>query len=413
MLGSHASLIALPLLVLTVTGSSTQAGLVGFTLSAAALTAKLPSGALIDRCNRKKAMLGADLARGVAMALFAMATLTQRPPLLLLLAAATIEGALSSLFAPAAVAALRHIVTTEQLPSAVASNQARAAAARLGGPPLGGFLFGVSHSLPFLANAVSYAISFTCIRFMRAPLNSPRKEYPTTSLRDLIAGLPFLWSSPFLRETLALAAVLNFAFSGIFLAVITTSLHHGASGLSTGVIVACAGLGTLFGALLASKAQQILSPRQILLTIIWTAAALIPLMALRPTTVILSTIITACTVLTPIATVVTTASRIHLTPDHLQGRVSSTSGLLTTSAEPLGLLAAGVLLDHLGTATFLVFAALLATLALIATLSNGLRQAPDVTVTGRRPAKHSNCCQQGLIPESNNSRLGRRGDVHE
>jgi MFS family permease len=375
-LGSQASLIALPLLVLTVTGSPTQAGLVGFVMSGAALAAKLPSGALVDRCSRRKAMLCCDLVRGVAMALFAAALLTHRSSLLLLLVAVTVEGAVSSLFAPAAVAALRHIVATEQLPSAVASNQARAAAARLAGPPLGGFLFGLSHSLPFLANAVSYAVSFACVRLMRTPLDIHRKEQTKVSLRDLAAGLPFLWSHPFLRDTLALAVVLNFAFSGIFLTVITASVDQGASGLSTGVVVACASLGTLVGALLAPKAQRILAQRQILLAICWTAAALVPIMALNPATVVLGAIIAVCTVLAPVANVVTTASRILLTPDHLQGRVSSTSGLVAASAEPLGLLVAGALFDLLGTATFLGFAGLLAVLALVATLSKGLRQAP-------------------------------------
>lgn len=375
-LGSRASFIALPLLVLTTTNSSTRAGLVGFVMSAAALAARLPGGALADRYSRRKTMLCCNLVRGAAMVLFATALTAHRPLLLLLIVAATIEGAVGSLYASAAMASLPSIVTVKQLPSAVASNQARAAAAGLAGPPVGGFLFGLSHSMPFFANAVSYTISFVCILLVRAPLDTCQTKQEKISLRGLVAGFPFLWSHPFIRDTLVVAAMLNFAFSSIFFAAIVMSVDQGSSSLSTGLLVAFANLGILVGAMIAPKTQRMLTPRQLLLAICWITAALVPLMALNPATFILGAMIAVCTLLASIATVVTTTSRLLLTPDHLQGRIYGAAGLIATSTEALGLLVTGALLDLLHTSTFFVLAGLFTTLAFAATLSKGLQQAP-------------------------------------
>ena len=64
--GSNASELALPLLILSLTRSPVQAGLVGALHSAAILLTNLPAGALVDRWNRKYTMLWCDAGRAVA-----------------------------------------------------------------------------------------------------------------------------------------------------------------------------------------------------------------------------------------------------------------------------------------------------------------------------------------------------------
>lgn len=376
--GSFASFVTLPLLVLAMTGSSTRAGLVGFAMSASAMVASLPGGVLVDRCNRRAVMLVCNLVRGGAMAVLAVAVAADKAPLPLVLIMAAVNGGMGSLFAPAEVAALQRIVTAEQLPSALAANQARAAAAALGGPSLGGFLFGLSRGLPFVLDALSYAASFLCVLFIRTPLDVRRTGREKVGWSDLVLGLKFLWGHPFLRSVMATDVVLNFAFSGILLAVIVAGVEQGSSGLSIGMVIGLAGAGTLIGAVLAPKVQTLVSPRQTILAICWTTAALIPLMALSLSLPMLGAILAACSVLAPIESVVVSGSRILLTPDDLQGRAQSASGLASMSATPLGPLVAGFLLDHVhAPLTFLVFGGVLAALAILSTTSRGLRQLPE------------------------------------
>jgi MFS family permease len=374
-LGSLASFVVLPLLMFTLTGSATQAGLVAFCVSAGTMAASLPGGVLADRMNRRALMLACDAARAVAMAILAAAVLLAEEastPVILL--AAAVDGALSSLFASAEIAALQRIVTRGQLPSALAMNQGRAAAAALLGAPLGGLLFSLSHGLPLVVNALSYAVSFLCVLCIRTPLAVAHHEAPRFRRDDLLAGMRFLWSHPFLRFTTIGDVTLNFAFSGILLAVIAASARTGSPGLSTGAIIGLAGAGTLIGAVVAPRLQPVMFPRRTVLAVCWTTTALVPLMAVNQSAMVLGAILAVCAVMGPIEYVVICGTRILLTPDTLQGRVQSASGLIGMSATPLGPLVAGLLVDGIGiSGTFLCFAGVVGMLACASMVSRGLR----------------------------------------
>ena len=66
-LGSEVSGLAFPLLVLSLTGSPAQAGVVGFARALPYLLVYLPAGALVDRWNRKRVMLISDAGRALAL----------------------------------------------------------------------------------------------------------------------------------------------------------------------------------------------------------------------------------------------------------------------------------------------------------------------------------------------------------
>ncbi|MGZ3667384.1 MAG: MFS transporter, partial [Ktedonobacterales bacterium] len=66
--GSGVSGLALPLLVLAITHSPAQAGLVTALEAVPPLLLNLPAGALVDRLDRKRLMLVCDLIRGLNLA---------------------------------------------------------------------------------------------------------------------------------------------------------------------------------------------------------------------------------------------------------------------------------------------------------------------------------------------------------
>jgi MFS family permease len=67
--GMRVTTLAYPLLVLALTGSPFQAGLVGFAQTLPFLVLYLPAGALVDRWDRKRVMLAADGVRVVLLGL--------------------------------------------------------------------------------------------------------------------------------------------------------------------------------------------------------------------------------------------------------------------------------------------------------------------------------------------------------
>src|SRR5919202_3578730 len=67
-LGSRMSATAYPLLVLSLTHSPRDAGLVGFCATLPYLLVQLPAGAIVDRVNRKRLMIACDIGRALALA---------------------------------------------------------------------------------------------------------------------------------------------------------------------------------------------------------------------------------------------------------------------------------------------------------------------------------------------------------
>src|SRR6185295_19082516 len=114
-LGTGVSLIATPLLVLALTNSPAQAGLVAAARTAPYIVLGLPVGALVDRWNRRTVLMCCDVARALAMGsvpltwYLGVLTMTQ------LIAVALVQGVAVSFSNIAQVAALPRLVRREQI----------------------------------------------------------------------------------------------------------------------------------------------------------------------------------------------------------------------------------------------------------------------------------------------------------
>jgi MFS family permease len=160
-LGSQIGALAYPLLVLELTGSPAKAGLVGFARALPWFFLSLPAGALVDRWNRKRVMITCDVGSLLAVGSIPVAFWAGTLSFAHVLAVALVESSFYVFFYVSEPGAIRRIVPTEQLPDAVARNEARDRAAGLAGAPLGGFLFGLGRAWPFVVDAVSYLVSLT------------------------------------------------------------------------------------------------------------------------------------------------------------------------------------------------------------------------------------------------------------
>src|SRR5260370_24187275 len=123
-IGSQVSLLAFPLLVLAITRSPAQAGLVGALRSLPFALLCLPAGALIDRWDRKKVMLICDAGRALALGSIPVALWLGRLGILQLCLVALVEGTLMTFFSLAEIACLPHVGPKDQIPAASAQNQA-------------------------------------------------------------------------------------------------------------------------------------------------------------------------------------------------------------------------------------------------------------------------------------------------
>ncbi|MGH2892040.1 MAG: MFS transporter, partial [Solirubrobacteraceae bacterium] len=250
--GSQATAVAMPLLVLALTGSPAKAGLVGFARSLAYPLTPLPAGVLVDRWDRRRVMIGCAAGRALAMGSLVAMLAIGRPPFWQLLVVAFVNSMLWSVSLIAERGLLPAVVPAQALSDAVALNEARESLAVIGGPALGGMLFGIARGLPFLADTVSFLAAGLAAFGVRVP---PRVVAPAAlrpNLRQAIReGLAWLWAWPFLRAGSILYAAANVTLASVELLAVLIARRHGASSAAIGIAFAIVGGGGVASALLA------------------------------------------------------------------------------------------------------------------------------------------------------------------
>ncbi len=382
--------------MLATTGSPAKAGLVGLVANAPFVLLQLPAGAYVDRWNRRAVMLCADAGRAAAIASLAVAIALGRLTFPHILVVATVEGSLFVVFRLAEAAALRQVVPEEaQLADAIALNQARAYGTSLAGEPLGGFLFGVRAMLPFVADAVSYVASLVTIAAIRTPLPAPERTVKRHLGREISEGLIVTWSNPFLRTSVLLTAGSDFVINGLFLVLLVIATEHGASPTQVGVMLAIGGAGGLLGALAAPfLARRIRSLRLIITGVAWIGVPMVALAAATTNPLLLGMLLGLTLSVWPLYNAVVVARWMREIPDRLMGRVQSAAALLGWAPVPLAPLFGGLLIERVGgSRTVLIFAAIMLTVAIIATLSRTIRiesaRSTSLETTSPEPATRS------------------------
>lgn len=287
-------------------------------------------------------------------------------------------------------------VPREQVPRAVAQNEARGFAANIAGPPLGGLLFAVARALPFLADAVSYLASMSSVALTRARFQDRREPHGQTMRRlgGFSEGLAWLWRHPFFRSSALLFAAGNPLYTGLYLLAILLAKRHGASSAAVGAMFAVVGVGGLLGAIAAGRLRAAISPRAALVGEAWLLAAVVPVLFAARAAWLIGLIVAACELPTPLSNSLVSGHRVALTPDHLRGRVQAAGTFVTMSLAWAGPLAVGIAFQQAGAnATvalvtgwaFLLAAATTLTPALYHGPPSLARQQPDVaTVTHAR-----------------------------
>jgi MFS family permease len=372
--GSSMSTLALPLLTLGITGSPVKAGLVGTTAALVRLACQLPAGVVTDRFDRRKLMLTADVVRLVAYGLLGYAVFTDRATLGWIVVTTALVAVFNVAHENAQFSAVRNVVPLARVPEATARNEARRAAISLVGPPAGGALYGVSRSLPFIADAVSYLLSFVGVWLIRKPMQQERSEPRGHPLTELIEGVRFTFAEPFLRAVLLIAAPLNLAFNGLAFAIIVILQQQGTPPALIGAVETIIGIGALSGAILAPALSRRIPLRLLVIGITWAGAVLFASSALLTGSILVGVPFALTIFLGPACNAALFGYQAAITPDRLQGRVMSVILLAAMSLSSVSAFLGGLLVQVWGgPAAILAFAAIMAVAALTATVSRGIR----------------------------------------
>lgn len=382
LLGVRVSTLAYPLVVLAVTGSAALAGTVGAATLASGVLLGLPAGALVDRWDRRRILIGCDLVRALGMASIAVALAGGWLTIGHVLAVAVLQGAAGALFQPARTTAIRSVVPAAQLRAALAQEEARAHGTSLLGPPLGGALFALGRAVPFLLDALSYLVSLICVLLVRVPrrpadrtdLAGDGGDTGDGLLRDITEGVRWLLRERLVRALVLVAPLFNVATTGVTLLIVILLRGRGAHSGTIGLVLAAEGVAGLVGAALASRIVRLLPPGRLTLLLLWSSGFLVIGMPAPLGAWWVALLLGLGTMVVPALNIVVVNEIMTAAPDRMQGRAMSALVTATAALTPLGPLAAGVVADLAGPATaMLVLGGYLLCCAAVATTSPTLR----------------------------------------
>lgn len=358
--GSSIRAFAMPLIALAVTGSLSQAGVVGFVTSAVSMVLMVPGGLLADRADRKKLLLAGHVfgaaTWGGGVALYFAGGLN----FITLIILAALTGARSGLFAGASNVAIKQLVRDDQLATAVAANQGREAVISLGAGPVGGILLAISTVFPFVVQTVGHIVAWCTTRFIRTSLD-PRSENDaeTTWRAQLRDGYDWMKKRPTAIWLVVIAAILNIGLNGILAALVLSLRHQGFSAPQIGLVSSAMGAGLLLGSLAAPSIVKRLGVGLIFIGgIAWTLTFTVIAGLASTLSIIGAAVGLASFMLGPVNAALG-GYFMSMIPNNKMGAITSTMGFVNMGLTPFAPLFAGIGLDVFGhTPTILTFSAL-------------------------------------------------------
>ncbi|HLZ59379.1 MAG TPA: MFS transporter [Ktedonosporobacter sp.] len=376
-IGNQQQGVALPLLVLALTGSVVQVGIALGLNTIAVLVVSPIAGALVDRWNRKRTMLICDAGRMLLILTIPLAFwfhVLKMPQIYIVV---TLAGVLGTIFSVANTAALPNVVTREQLPVALSQSQATYSFIRTFGALLGGALYSIGNVFPFLVNAISFGASVLSLGFIRGNFQSSQEGGPRQPLHKTIGeGFAWLWRQPLLRFLTIVngADSLRYGAGYLVILILARELHTSPSGI--GAIFTGAAVGALLGNIVSNWARQRFQFGKIAISMLWLEALMFPLYAIAPNAIVMCLIAAAEELVAPIYTVSLDTYRLMATPDSMRGRMSSTVQMVVQGAQSVGAIVGGVMIQEVGGKwSALILGGWLLMLAVATTLNGRVRRA--------------------------------------
>jgi MFS family permease len=254
-LGDGIAFAAMPLLAFRITDDERLLALTTVATLVPWLIVSIPAGVVIDRYDRRVLLVGADVARVALYAVIAALATTEGFSIWVLLALLLVVGGFEVLFDSTAQAVVPMLVPRSQLQRANGLLYAgEVIAGSMVGLSIGAFLFDRAPELPFLVNAVSFAVAAVLIAGIRIGRVDGHAEVGAR----LGAGLRWLRGDDLLRLLVTLLAAINFGLmlgQGIFVKYAADEL--GVTGGEYGVLLAVIALGAACGGLVGYRFEQL------------------------------------------------------------------------------------------------------------------------------------------------------------
>jgi len=342
-LGSSVTVFALPLLVYKLTGSALDLGIATAATFLPYLLFGLILGAWTDRVDRKRMMIGTDIARALVVASIPLLAALGLLTIWWIYVVAFVHATLRICFDAGEFAAIPSLVNRDDLVTANGRIQASYSAASIVGPLLAGVLV-IRVPLPvlMLVDGFSFLLSAFSLALIRISFNSGEKRAPTSIRTDVVEGLRYVLSHPVLRNISIMMALVNFVGSTTYAQLILfAKVRLQASDVQASLLYSAGSLGVVILSLAAGQLRRRWSFSTVALGALMLEGALTAVFAFMHwywVAIALWTLIGGLGILFNINT---GSLRQAIVPNHMLGRVISIASVLAWSAIPLGSLLGG------------------------------------------------------------------------
>jgi len=366
LIGTYMQITGQAWLVLELTHSAWQLGLVGALQALPVLLFSIVGGVFADRWPKRRVLLVTQSAAMIQALLLWVLIASGTIQLWHLYVLAMLLGLTNCLDHPTRQAFVIELVGREDLPNAVALNASLSQMTRIVGPGMAGIIIAASGVIMlFLLNALSFLAVLVGLALIKShELHAQALRHPNTSRRQntwqsLREGVAYVWKTPaVLVVILVVGLVLLFGanFNVVLPLFARDVLHRGATGF--GFLSAASAIGSLCAALWLAWSNQQPTIRRVLtgmlvfgvLEAVFAVSHIYPLSLALIASVGFAETAFAQLAITMLQTVA---------PDHLRGRVMSVTLLFFDGSVPLGYLLMGWLSGLYGVSNALLTGALL------------------------------------------------------
>ena len=341
-IGDYFNWLAIPIVINRLTGSATMVGLSMISNAVPALVLGPIAGVFVDRWDRRKVMIVADILRAILVLL--LLTIRSVDQVWVFYVVGFFISCTSQFFFPARSAVLPLVVSDpDDWMAANGLMQIIQTVGLLAGPALAGFAIGLwGERVAFIANSVGYLCSAAAVMMVRVPRTTPGSAVGGMTLAmvwsDLREGLVYLFTN---RTMVGVLICMTVAMLGVgsinvvWVPYLQRTFGIGASGL--GIVDSAQGVGMVVSGLTLGYLTTRL-PKTVIgaggLMVIGPLFAAIGFVPEFWMVVLLS--FGVGLMLMPFQSALATIMQLAV-PDLKRGRVSSSMGAVNTSASLLSM----------------------------------------------------------------------------
>ncbi|HDB7565901.1 TPA: MFS transporter [Staphylococcus aureus] len=352
-IGSAFTTFVFPLMILKLTGSAFQVGIVSALSFIPYAILGLPAGALIDRLNKKTIMKCADIIRLISYLSIPVLSFYNMLSIFQIYVVAIISGIGLVFHSISEVSIIPSIVKEEDLASANSYIYATQNVSEFLGPIIGGLLYTyMGYSILIFIDSMTFLLSFFSLILIKIETKSifnQEKLSGKNFLSDVKVGFDYLLSNSTIRVMAVVVSLSNLIISPYYIYIVMfVKEDMNQSSQALGLVLGISSLGALIGSLSASFLLKLFNFGKLIVIILFLDTIFRLMLPFSTYIFILIPFLGLTYMTQSILNIAIITLRQKKCSEHMLGRVNSVFKTMVFAFRAIGLFLGGILLENKG-----------------------------------------------------------------